>query len=420
MYQIRVMESKALVFLIVGVLIGAGVGYGILSSISSPKIDDYMELLANNNVEISSLISELDTLEGEHILLQNNYDELSSEADLLRIEHSTLTSQYEELELNYLDLLQKYEIAVASLPLSAAPLSAETIDLDYTWYYNGRKCTVSLSIPESMYQYYSEKKRAETEDYSIYVTHPYDDEYINTIIQKMNFIALDRGYSEIEKINLIISFVQSLPYTSDNVTTPYDEYPRYPLETLVDNGGDCEDTSILTASLLKSMNYELILINPPGHMAVGVNVDTYGSYWTVDEKQYYYLETTSVGWEIGDIPDDYNGVSAYLYELTPIPICTQNWTASWKGTSQIEISITVTNEGTAMASDIRVYASFDAGEEYVWNEEESPPFSLNIGNSYSVTLVLDVPRNENTRLIIGIVDVDGYSMDESYSNWFDT
>ena len=155
-------------------------------------------------------------------------------------------------------------------------------------------------------------------------------------------------------------------------------------------------------------------------MAVGVNVDTYGSYWTVDEKQYYYLETTSVGWEIGDIPDDYDGVSAYLYELTPIPICTQNWTASWKGTSQIEISITVTNEGTAMASDIRVYASFDAGEEYVWNEEESTPFSLNIGNSYSVTLVLDVPRNENTRLIIGIVDVDGYSMDESYSNWFDT
>jgi hypothetical protein len=73
-----------------------------------------------------------------------------------------------------------------------------------------------------------------------------------------------------------------------------------------------------------------------------------------------------------------------------------------------------------MASDIRVYASFDAGEEYVWNEEESTPFSLNIGNSYSVTLVLDVPRNENTRLIIGIVDVDGYSMDESYSNWFDT
>ncbi len=414
------MESKALIFLIVGVFVGAGVGYRVLSSISSPKIDDYMELLANNDVEISSLISELDTLEGEHDSLQNNYDELSSEAESLSIKYSTLTSQYEELELNYLDLLQKYEIAVASLPLSAAPLSAETIDLDYTWYYNGRKCAVSLSIPESMYEYYSEKKRAETEDYSIYVTHPYDDEYINTIVQKMNFIALDRGYSEIEKINLIISFVQSLPYTSDNVTTPYDEYPRYPLETLVDNGGDCEDTSILTASLLESMNYDLILINPPGHMAVGVNVDTYGSYWTFDEKQYYYLETTSVGWEIGDIPDDYNGVSAYLYELAPIPICTQNWTASWKGTSQIEISITVTNEGTAMASDIRVYASFDAGEEYVWNEEESTPFSLNIGNSYSVTLVLDIPRNENTRLIIGIIDVDGYSMDESYSNWFDT
>lgn len=416
----RVVKSKVLVFLIVGVLIGAEIGYVLVSSLSSPKIDDYLELLVNNDAEISSLVSELDTLEGEHDTLQKNYDELSSEAESLSIEHSTLTSQYEELELSYLDLLQKYEVAVASLPLSAAPLSVETIDLDYTWYYNGRECTISLSIPESMYEYYSEKHRAETEDYSIYVTHPYDDEYINTIIQKMNFIALDRGYSEIEKINLIISFVQSLPYTSDNVTTSYDEYPRYPLETLVDNGGDCEDTSILTASLLESMNYDLILINPPGHMAVGVNVDTYGSYWTYDEKQYYYLETTAVGWEIGEIPDDYSGVSAYLYELAPIPICTQNWSASWKGISQIEINITVTNEGTAMASDIRVYASFDAGEGYVWNEEESNSFSLNIGNSYSITLVLDVPNNENTRLIIGVVDADGYSMDESYSNWFDT
>ncbi len=236
----------------------------------------------------------------------------------------------------------------------------------------------------------------------------------------MNFIALDRGYSELEKINLIISFVQSLPYTSDNVTTPYDEYPRYPLETLVDNGGDCEDSSILTASLLESMNYELILINPPGHMAVGVNVDAYGSYWTFEDEKYFYLETTAEGWEIGDIPDDYTDASAYLYELAPIPICTQNWTASWKGTSQLEVTVTVTNEGTAIASDIMVYASFDVGGDYIWNEEESSSFSLSMGNSYTVTLILNVPKNENTRLIVGVVDSEGYSVDESYSEWFDT
>jgi len=276
-----------------------------------------------------------------------------------------------------------------------------------------------LSIPESYYQYYQEMDRIPTADYSVYVTHPYDDEYINSMIQKFNFIALERGYSEEEKINLVISFVQSLPYTSDSVTTPYDEYPRYPLETLVDNGGDCEDTSILTASLLKSMNYDIILIAPPGHMAVGVYIDSVGSYWEYDGKKYFYLETTNVGWEIGEIPDDYESASAYLYELVPIQICTHDWIAKWKG-SKIEIIVTVKNEGTAMALDISVYAAFDAGEGYVWNQETSSSFDLNMGNSVEITLMLDPPYNKYTRLVIGIADSEGYSIDRSYSDWFDT
>lgn len=414
------MASRTPIILIVGILIGAIAGYGVLSTMNAPLINDYLDSIAQNELEISSLTSELDDQVEEYELLQDENTELDSETESLSTDLSTLTAQYETLESSYEELLHKYEIVVASLPLSAAPISAETIDLEYTWYFKGRKFTLPLSIPESMYEYYSEKKRAETDDYSIYVTHPYDDEYINTIIQKMNFIALDRGYSELEKINLIISFVQSMPYTSDNVTTPYDEYPRYPLETLVDNGGDCEDSSILTASLLKSMNYDLILINPPGHMAVGVNVEAYGSYWTVNEEQYFYLETTAEGWEIGDIPEDYSDASAYIYELVPIPICTTDWTASWKGTSQLEVTVTVTNEGTALASDIMVYASFDAGDEYVWNEEESTSFSLSIGNSYTVTMILDMPKDEYTRLIVGVVDSEGYSVDESYSDWFDT
>ena len=41
-----------------------------------------------------------------------------------------------------------------------------------------------------------------------------------------------------EKVNLVITFVQSLPYTSDSVTTAFDEYPQYPMETLVEYGGN--------------------------------------------------------------------------------------------------------------------------------------------------------------------------------------
>jgi hypothetical protein len=88
---------------------------------------------------------------------------------------------------------------------------AETIDLEFHWIFRGHYWTLTLSIPQSLVQYYQSLTRIPTEDYSVYVTHPYDDEYINTIIQKFNFIAIEYSYTEIEKIDLIISFVQNLP-----------------------------------------------------------------------------------------------------------------------------------------------------------------------------------------------------------------
>jgi len=452
----------------IGILIGGIGGYGYSISVTSPQIqslhaqitalqvniqnlnqsyerldDQYDSLLADQDLLTTSynqLSSQYDSLLADQDLLTTSYNQLSSQYDslladqdllttsynLLNHEYETLTDEYNQLSdqynglgSSYQELLDAYELAVAALPLSPTPISPETIDMDYSWYYQGRRYTLSLSIPESYYQYYQEMDRIPTADYSVYVTHPYDDEYINSMIRKFNFIALERGYSEEEKINLVISFVQSLPYTSDSVTTPYDEYPRYPLETLVDNGGDCEDTSILVASLLISMNYDVILIAPPGHMAIGVYIDTYGSYWEYDGKEYFFLETTSVGWEIGEIPQDYEGSSAYLYELKPIPICTQTWIAEWKG-SRLEVIVTVSNVGTALADDILVYASFDAGEGYVWNKKTSNTFDLNVGNSVEITILLDSPINKHTRLIVGISESEGYSIDESYSQWFDT
>jgi hypothetical protein len=117
-------------------------------------------------------------------------------------------------------------------------------------------------------------------------------------------------------VSFILAFVQSLPYTSDNVTEGYNEYPRFPIETLVDDGGDCEDTSILFASLTLILGYGTIYLNPPNHYAVGIlgnNLD--GSFFTYNNKTYYYCETTGNNFKIGHIPDDFNGLSAYIYPI---------------------------------------------------------------------------------------------------------
>jgi hypothetical protein len=209
---------------------------------------------------------------------------------------------------------------------------SETITKHYRWSYGGWEYTLSLSIPRGLYEYCRSKPRPPTRNYSVYVTDPRDDEFLKGVVASFNKYALERGLSESEKINLMIAFVQSLPYTPDNVTTPYDEYPRYPVETLVDGGGDCEDTSILMAALLDAMGYDVILISLPNHMAVGISGRSafYGSYYELDNKWYFFLETTGEGWGIGEIPPEFEGMSAYLYRIEPTPILTHSWDARYE------------------------------------------------------------------------------------------
>lgn len=126
-----------------------------------------------------------------------------------------------------------------------------------------------------------------------------------------------KEYGSYDEVSFVLAFIQSLPYTSDSVTSGHDEYPRFPLETLVDNGGDCEDTAILFATLTLIMGYGTVYINPPEHYAVGVlgEEGLPGYYFTYKDKHYYYCETTGDGWEIGDLPSEYQDVEATIYEI---------------------------------------------------------------------------------------------------------
>ena len=68
------------------------------------------------------------------------------------------------------------------------------------------------------------------------------------------------------------------------------------------------------------MGYDtaLLLLYKERHAAVGVSISgVSGSYYTVDGRRYYYLETTGEGFEIGQIPRDFTETSAYIYPLNP-------------------------------------------------------------------------------------------------------
>jgi len=184
-----------------------------------------------------------------------------------------------------------------------------------TWTYDAR-------IPKETYEYFSNKPRVS--DYSEYVDSPADDVWIENLAHLFVEEAEKKGWGEFETVSFVLAFVQSWPYTSDNVTTPYDEYPRYPVETIVDNGGDCEDTSILFSSIVRGMGYGTVLLKleEDDHMAVGVLISqnivnnwnqSYSlTYYTSNGKIYAYCETTGEGWELGHKPEDLKSTTARL------------------------------------------------------------------------------------------------------------
>ena len=190
---------------------------------------------------------------------------------------------------------------------------------EFSWDYGGNHWIWNLSIPVSLYNAYkavpnSDRTQNGPAGYDMMVTTK--DSYMQTLTEKLNETANQLGYGAVDKVNFVLAFVQSISYTSDLNTTGFEEYPRFPIEVLVDQTGDCDCKADLFATLTLSLGYGAVFINPPDHLAVGVLGDNLqGTYWTYQNQTYYYAETTGIGFKVGDLPDEFKGNKAYIYPI---------------------------------------------------------------------------------------------------------
>lgn len=200
------------------------------------------------------------------------------------------------------------------------------------YFSNGLNKIIAVPYPDFLYTFYSNLDRIIVEDYSVYILDRYDDLYLEFFLDRI-INSLSNGVfdlkSDVEKIEYVNSFVQSLDYKPDSDINDSYEYPRYPIETLFNEngGGDCEDMSILSVSLLKKLGYEVALLRLPNHMAVGVKLnETAVSKYNFYIDGYYFLETTNRGKPLGFIPKEYENPSElYVYPIKQTEFVTHNW-----------------------------------------------------------------------------------------------
>ena len=129
-------------------------------------------------------------------------------------------------------------------------------------------------------------------------------------------LSIRRPYGTYDEVEFILSFVQqAIKYQTEE-----GEYPGYPLESLVDGVGDCENFSILGTSILKLMGYEIALLFLPNHVALGVAgaEGILGKYIEYRDKRYYYCEMTAKGWEIGQFPDEYTNEKIDVFPISGV------------------------------------------------------------------------------------------------------
>lgn len=193
-----------------------------------------------------------------------------------------------------------------------------TATFSWTYLYSSHLVwTLNVTIPKASFGEYKDQVR--TANYASYVTK--NDPVIDQMAQQLKDDSEKGGY---DTAQFVLSFVQNIPYGTDENTTGYTDYPRYPVETLVDNVGDCKDHSTLYASLLESpaikdtaVLFELFpRQGDEGHMAVGIWGNKYsGTYIQYGGMDSFYCETTSPGWLIGEMP---TGLSDYYIQVLTV------------------------------------------------------------------------------------------------------
>ena len=264
----------------------------------------------------------------------------------------------------------------------------------YHWQYLGSQ---TLKIPQVdwFYEYYKSMKRLNIIDYAAYVFDRYDDRYVEFLANQL--LSLKNLKTDVEKINFIASFVQGIEYTKDDPENETYEYPRYPLETLKEKRGDCEDKAILTAALLYSLGYNVSLIRLPQHMAVGVNLSEKISVYSYYVDHYYFLETTTLFNPLGKIPSEYQGLSnVTVYPISSRSLLIHSWKNATRftistGADYVRVIMIIENLGTAAASDIEVRGAFYNNTSQVYNQEIMYILSIAEGEKRMVELSIDVP-----------------------------
>jgi len=258
-------------------------------------------------MQLSQMTTELTQRNSELASLRNQYNDLQSSHEELCNEYDELLAEYTDTQLKYIDALEELgqSLKVPYTAISGREITCAWEDMDgelhmWTWPVDTYRAWIESPKPSETVLLNCGGTVYTLHDFVPYVR----ADFFSTVIPSFYQECADEWTFAQEVFNLV---TQLTVYSED-----IGEVPRWPVETITEAGGDCEDLAILFASLIKAAPYtydlELIYMdadNPtdtqePNHVIVKIG----NNDWTV------FAECTSAqGW------DYYDRVVGWYYDL---------------------------------------------------------------------------------------------------------
>lgn len=213
-----------------------------------------------------------------------------------------------------------FVVLIVSVTLSCLPPSV--LSANYAFVYElldrpsgSTHYRLNIAVSESLLEYYVEKSHVQISenDFAIFIT-PHALKPIADCLREI--------YSDDEDFaNGVLMIAHQIPYEE---TKP----PKYPVETIAANKGDCDLFSYIAASIMKAGGLDVVLFyyESEEHMNIGVNLSHEPrcargeiDYVLHDGIRYYMAECTGEnwkeGWRVGECPDDLTNATVQVVTL---------------------------------------------------------------------------------------------------------
>jgi len=283
----------------IGLFLGLAVGAISVAMLGGLLFPAPRVTLTETSVQTTTLTGPTTTLTEKHLLTETQLSTVTA----------TATERLVSTETMSLTITR----TATTPPGPTEELEAVIVHMYTIMTADGSEYIIWDRVSTRKYLYY--RSRSHSLTFPEYVT--YGDPDVIDLAEGIRDIYGGHGLKEIA--DTVLDVVQQLHYESD-----IDPYAKYPIETLCEGSGDCEDLSILYASLMKALVYDVVLLEYSDHMQVGVQLPEDlvpgGWYYSVDGKKYFICEATGEwitghDWDVGECPEDYQAKSAKIHRI---------------------------------------------------------------------------------------------------------